>query len=167
MIALCPSIFRATPAVPELDFAGTLVALGSEVPREKNFAVGDKVFGTVLVGPHIRAGAGTLAEYVSVEAATVLKVPEGIGEKETAGLPVSACTALVLVEAAGLKEGDSVAINGASGGVGTFVVQMVREKVGKSGRVVGICSGRNAEVVRGLGADEVRGISLSRCQCAM
>ncbi|KAI9774097.1 MAG: zinc ion binding [Geoglossum simile] len=151
-MALCPTIVRATPAIPELDFAGTLIALGSDV---EGFVVGNKVFGAVLVGPHIKMGVGTLAEYVVVEAATVARVPVGLGEREAAGLPVAACTALVLVEAAGLKEGDRVAVNGASGGVGTFVVQMVREKVGKSGRIVGICSARNADLVKELGADEV------------
>jgi reticulon-4-interacting protein 1, mitochondrial len=157
MMTLCPNVFRATPAIPELDFSGTLVAMGSDV---KDFAVGDKVFGTVLLGPHVKAGIGTLAEYVALEAATVLKIPAGFGEREAAGLPIAACTALVLVETAGLKEGDRVVVNGASGGVGTFAVQMVREKVGKSGKVVWICSGRNAEVVRELGADEVRALSL-------
>jgi NADPH:quinone reductase-like Zn-dependent oxidoreductase len=62
---------------------------------------------------------------------------------------------LVLVRAAGLKEGDRVLVNGASGGVGSFVVQMCKALVGETGRVVGVCSGGSAEAVKGLGADEV------------
>jgi NADPH:quinone reductase-like Zn-dependent oxidoreductase len=60
-----------------------------------------------------------------------------------------------LIEKAQLKSGDAVLVNGASGGIGTLVVQMAKDIVGESGRVVAICSGRNVELVKGLGADEV------------
>ena len=60
-----------------------------------------------------------------------------------------------MLEKAQLKRGDAVLINGASGGIGTLVVQMAKDTVGESGRVVAICSGRNVELVKGLGADEV------------
>lgn len=60
-----------------------------------------------------------------------------------------------MIEKAQLKSGDAVLVNGASGGIGTLVVQMAKDIVGESGRVVAICSGRNVELVKGLGADEV------------
>jgi len=115
------------------------------------------VFGSIPVGFHLKTGAGALAEYVAVESQCVVGTPEGKQGEEVAGLGVAGCTALLLVEKAGLKRGDSVLVNGASGGVGHMVVQMVREVVGESGRVVAVCSegGGNGEMVRGLGADEV------------
>jgi D-arabinose 1-dehydrogenase-like Zn-dependent alcohol dehydrogenase len=64
-------------------------------------------------------------------------------------------TALQMAADAKLKRGDRVLVNGASGGVGTMAVQLARDVVGPEGVVVGICSGKNAEMVRGLGADEV------------
>lgn len=74
---------------------------------------------------------------------------------QSAGLPVSGCTALALLKAAKLEEGMRVLVNGASGGVGSLVVQMVRRAVGEGGTVVAVCSGGNAEMVRGLEAGEV------------
>jgi NADPH:quinone reductase-like Zn-dependent oxidoreductase len=72
-----------------------------------------------------------------------------------AGLGIAGATALELVKAAKLKRGDSVLINGASGGVGHLVLQIARAKVGGSGRVTAICSTRNVGWVGQLGADEV------------
>lgn len=92
-----------------------------------------------------------------MESECVVRAPEGKRGEEVAGLGIAGCTALLLVEKAGLKRGDCVLVNGASGGIGHMVVQMVREAVGESGRVVAICSERDGKgnMVRGLGADEV------------
>ena len=155
MMQLCPALFRSMPAIPELDFSGTIVAAGSAVPESRNLVAGTTVFGSVLVGPHLRAGAGALAEYVVVAAESVVRKPGNVSFEEAAGLSVAGSTALLLAEKAGLKRGDSVLINGASGGIGTMVVQMAREAVGQSGRVVAVCSGRNVELAEKLGADEV------------
>jgi len=155
MMQLCPFVFRSRPGVPELDFSGRIVAAGSGVAAARNLQPGTPVFGSVTVGPHLSSGAGALAEYVAIDAATVVRKPDGASFEEAAGLGVAGCTALVLVEKAGLKKGDSVLVNGASGGIGHIVIQMVKKKVGESGRVVGVCSGGNAEMVRTLGADEV------------
>jgi NADPH:quinone reductase-like Zn-dependent oxidoreductase len=155
MMHFCPFIFRSKPAIPELDFAGTLIAVGADVPKDRNLTPGDAIFGSVTVRPHL-AGAGALAEYVVVAASSVVRKPEGMALQEAAGLGVCGSTALMLYDRAGLKAGDSVLINGASGGIGTMVTQLARHAVGPSGRIVALCSGKNAKMVRSLGADEVR-----------
>jgi NADPH:quinone reductase-like Zn-dependent oxidoreductase len=156
MMQLCPFIFRSSPAIPETDFSGTVVETSAEVQSSgRDISPGTSVFGSILVGPHLSTGAGALAEYVVVNANSVCRKPEKASFEEAAGLAVSGCTALALMDKAGLKRGDSVLINGASGNVGHLVLQMARDAVGESGRVTAICSARNEEMVRNLGADEV------------
>ena len=162
VIQLCPFLFRSNFAIPELDFSGTIVAVGSAVSETRHLEPGVPVFGSVGMIPHIRTGAGALAEYIKVAASAVVRKPDETPLKEVAGLGVAGCTALVLLEKADLKKGDSVLVNGASGGVGTLVVQLAKDIVGESGRVVALCSGRNVEMVGKLGADEVCISSLCR-----
>jgi NADPH:quinone reductase-like Zn-dependent oxidoreductase len=127
------------------------------------------VFGSVLIGPHLKLAAGSLAEYVAVAATSVVRKPDRASFEEAAGLPVAGCVALTLIDAARLKAGDTILVNGASGGIGTIVVQLAKKLVGESGRVVAICSGRNVELVNSLGADEVKkqlsalGVGASNC----
>jgi NADPH:quinone reductase-like Zn-dependent oxidoreductase len=157
MMQLCPFIFRSKPVIPELDFSGTLVAAGSSALESGRLAIGDAVFGSVDVGSHVKAGSGALAEFVVVPAANVAKKPNSNAtDAEAAGLCVAGCTAVELMEKAGLQNGNSVLVNGASGGIGTMIVQMARDAVGSNGRVVAICSAKNADMVKELGADEVR-----------
>jgi reticulon-4-interacting protein 1, mitochondrial len=157
MMQLCPFFFRANLAIPELDFSGTLVAAGSAALESGRLAIGDAVFGSVGAGKHIRAGSGSLAEFVVVPVAEVARKPgKHSSSAEAAGLGVAGCTGIALMEKAGLQNGNSVLVNGASGGIGSMVVQMARDAVGSTGRVVAICSGTNVEMVKELGADEVR-----------
>jgi NADPH:quinone reductase-like Zn-dependent oxidoreductase len=131
------------PAVTRLgvDFAGTVEAAGKGVTR---FKPGDDVFGT-------RTGA--LGQYVAVREARVVAKPVGISFEQAAALPVAAVTALQSLRDKGhLKAGEKVLINGASGGVGTFAVQIAKSM---DAHVTGVCSGRNAEMVRTLGAEQV------------
>ena len=74
---------------------------------------------------------------------------------EAASLPVSGCTALTLLHAAQLLPGMSVLVNGASGGVGTFILQMAKHAVGETGKVTAVCSSRNVNLAKTLGAGEV------------
>jgi reticulon-4-interacting protein 1, mitochondrial len=159
MMQLLPTLFRSKPAIPEMDFSGEIAAVGPGVPSSRRLLVGSLVFGSILLGTHL-GGAGALAEYVVVSAENVVRKPENVSLEESAGLGIAGCTALTLIERARLKQGDSVLVNGASGGIGTFVVQMAKNIVGESGRVVAICSGRNVELVKGIGADEVGNLSL-------
>ena len=161
MMQLCPFIFRAKPAIPELDFSGILVAASSAALDSGRLAIGDTVFGSVGVGKHVKESSGSLAEFVVVPMANVVRKPDrNATDAEAAGLGVAGCTALELVEKAGIQNGNSVLVNGASGGIGSMVVQMARDAVGTNGRVVAICSGRNVDMVRELSADEVRVLAL-------
>jgi len=125
-----------------VDFAGTVESVGSNVTE---FKPGDEVFG---------GRTGAFAEYVSVRAdrAVVLK-PPNVTFEQAAAVPVAAITALQGLRDKGqLQRGQKVLINGASGGVGTFAVQIAKAF---GAEVTGVCSTRNVELVRSLGADRV------------
>ena len=125
-----------------VDFAGTVEAVGKSV---KQFKPGDDVFG---------GRTGAFAEYVTIseDRALALK-PANVSFEQAASVPIAAITALQALRDKGqLKPGQKVLINGASGGVGTFAVQIARA-IGAE--VTGVCSGRNAEMVRSIGADHV------------
>lgn len=125
-----------------VDFSGTVEAVGQEVRR---FKAGDAVFG---------GRGGALAEYVTVrESRAVVHKPENLSFEQAAALPIAAVTALQALRDHGrLKPGQKVLINGASGGVGTFAVQIAKAF---GAEVTGVCSTRNVELVRSLGADHV------------
>ncbi|KFZ14833.1 hypothetical protein V502_05879, partial [Pseudogymnoascus sp. VKM F-4520 (FW-2644)] len=134
MMAIFPSIAYRYPAIPELDFSGTVVAAhpthsGADQADSSTFKPGDLVFGSIPVGLHLH-GVGSLAEYIVLPPSTVAHLPShpSISEADmlvqAAGLPVSGCTALALLKAAKLEAGMRVLVNGASGGVGSLVVQM-------------------------------------------
>jgi NADPH:quinone reductase-like Zn-dependent oxidoreductase len=125
-----------------VDFAGTVEAVGINVKR---FQPGDAVFG---------GRNGALAEYVCVreDRAVVLK-PARLTFEEAAAVPVAAVTALQALRDRGhIQAGQKVLINGASGGVGTFAVQIAKSF---GAEVTGVCSTRNVEMVREIGADFV------------
>jgi len=125
-----------------VDFAGIVEAVGSDVTQ---FKPGDEVFG---------GRTGSFAEYVSVpqEKAIVLK-PANVTFEEAAAVPVAAITALQALRDRGhVQPGQSVLINGASGGVGTFAVQIAKSFGAK---VTAVCSTRNVDLVSEIGADEV------------
>lgn len=125
-----------------VDFSGTVAAVGKSVTR---FKVGDEVFG---------GHDGALAEYVVVrELGAVALKPANITFEQAAAVPVAALTALQGLRDKGqLKAGQKVLINGASGGVGTFAVQIAKSY---GAEVTGVCSTRNMELVKSLGADHV------------
>jgi NADPH:quinone reductase-like Zn-dependent oxidoreductase len=125
-----------------VDFAGTVEAAGKDVTQ---FQPGDEVFG---------ARDGAFAEYVCIrEERLVLPKPPNVTFEEAAAVPVAAITALQGLRDKGqLQSGQKVLINGASGGVGTFAVQIAKAL---GAEVTGVCSTRNVEIVRSLGADRV------------
>src|SRR5574340_273258 len=123
------------------DFAGIAEAVGRDVT---DVEPGDEVFG-------VRTGA--FGEYVAVKTAVARK-PEGMSFEEAAAVPVAALTALqALRDHGSLQPGQRVLVNGGSGGVGTFTVQLARAL--GAGHVTAVCSPRNLERARTLGADEV------------
>ncbi len=123
------------------DFAGTAEAVGKDVDDVKP---GDEVYG-------VRSGA--YAEYVSVKTA-VSRKPSNLSFEEAAAVPVAGLTALEAVRDHGnLQPGQRVLVNGASGGVGSFAVQLA--KALGAGHLTAVCSARNLERAKALGADTV------------
>lgn len=125
-----------------VDFAGTVQAIGKNVRR---FKVGDEVFG---------GKGGAFAEYLVVgESQSIVHKPLNTSFAEAAAVPIAGVTALEALRDKGqLQAGQKVLINGASGGVGTFAVQIAKAL---GAEVTGVCSTRNVEMVRSLGADHV------------
>lgn len=124
------------------DFAGTVESVGKNVTR---FKPGDEVFGD-------RDGA--LGEYVSVrENGAVAMKPANISMAQAAAVPIAGITALQALRDKGkVQAGQKVLINGASGGVGTFAVQIAKSY---GAEVTGVCSTRHVEMVKSIGADHV------------
>jgi len=153
-------IMRATPFLARLesgllkpkntilgaDIAGRVEAVGRDVTQ---FQPGDEVFGDMASSG--LGALGAFAEYVCVseDEALVLK-PAGTAFEEAAAVPVAADTALQSLRAGQVQRGQKVLINGASGGVGTFAVQMAKSF---GAEVTAVCSTRNLELVRSIGAD--------------
>ncbi|GGM02172.1 NAD(P)-dependent alcohol dehydrogenase [Micromonospora yangpuensis] len=126
------------------DFAGRVEAVGSNVRQVRP---GDAVFGD------LGDANGAFAEYVCVPETLVAAKPANLTPQQAAALPLAGVTALLGLRAAGRVEtGQHVLINGASGGVGTLAVQLAKAL---GARVTGVCSTRNVDLVRSLGADEV------------
>ncbi|MDJ0756399.1 MAG: NAD(P)-dependent alcohol dehydrogenase [Ardenticatenaceae bacterium] len=124
------------------DIAGQVEAVGRDVTR---FKPGDVVFGG--------SGSGGFAEYVCVQEKYLVPKPENITDEAAAAVPVAALTALQSLRDKGqIQAGEKVLVNGASGGVGTFTVQIAKAL---GAEVTGVCSTRNVELVRSIGADHV------------
>jgi reticulon-4-interacting protein 1, mitochondrial len=161
LMNILPQFARARVSVPEMDFSGTV--LDSWVPDTaavQIFSKGDEVVGFIPSKHGYPTGTGALASHIRVPARYVVKKPRNASLEQSAGLLCAGCSAWTLINEADLKRGDRVLVVGASGGIGTKVVQLAKHIVGDSGVVVGVCSGRNGSMVRQLGADEVR-VSLS------
>ncbi|MFT6517966.1 MAG: NADPH:quinone reductase-like Zn-dependent oxidoreductase [Candidatus Azotimanducaceae bacterium] len=125
-----------------VDFAGTVEAVGKDVTR---FEPGDEVFG---------GAGGAFAEYLTIrENRAVVHKPANMSFEQAATVPIAALTALQALRDKGqLQSGQKVLINGASGGVGTFAVQIAKSM---GAEVTGVCSTRNVDMVRSIGADYV------------
>jgi NADPH:quinone reductase-like Zn-dependent oxidoreductase len=125
-----------------VDFAGVVTAVGDDVTK---FSVGDAVFG---------GHSGAFAEYLLIpESRAIAAKPESVSFEDAAAIGVAAVTALQALRDDGrLTSGEKVLINGASGGVGTYAVQIAKAL---GAEVHGVCSTRNVEMVRALGADHV------------
>ena len=124
-----------------VDYAGTIEAVGKDVTQ---FKPGDEVYGNRF---------GAFAEYVVASEKALALKPANLTFEQAASVPVAAVTALQALRDKGhVQPGQKVLINGASGGVGTFAVQIAKSF---GAEVTGVCSGRNAEMVRSIGADHV------------
>jgi NADPH:quinone reductase-like Zn-dependent oxidoreductase len=132
-------------AILGVDVAGEVEAVGKDVQR---FQVGDQVFGTT------EPSLGAYAQYVCLPGDAVLAVrPADVTWEEAACIPLAGVTALnFLRDLAKVQAGQHILINGASGAIGTFAVQLAKHF---GAQVTGVCSARNVELVRSLGADAV------------
>jgi NADPH:quinone reductase-like Zn-dependent oxidoreductase len=134
------------PLVPGMDASGTVEALGDGV---ESWAIGDEVFGSVGKS---YLGEGTLAEFTTMSGATVARKPASVDHLVAAAVPVAGVTALVMADALHVSDGDVVVVVGATGGVGSYFVQLASRR---GARVVAVCSDDNADYARRLGAAEV------------
>ena len=138
-------LLRPKKAIPGVDIAGRIEAAGSNV---KQFRPGDEVFGDISA-----CGNGGFAEYVSVPENALALKPATLSFEEAAAVPMAAVTALQGLRDEGrIQPGQKVLINGASGGVGTFAVQIAKAF---GAEVTAVCSTRNLDMARTLGADRV------------
>jgi NADPH:quinone reductase-like Zn-dependent oxidoreductase len=124
-----------------VDLAGQVEGVGRNVTR---FQPGDEVFG---------ASRGAFAEYVAARESALAPKPANLTFDQAAAVPVAGCTALLALRDKGqIRPGQKVLINGAAGGVGTFAVQIAKSF---GAEVTGVCSTRNVDLVRSIGADHV------------
>jgi len=143
MIRVMPGVARAKESQRlGSDLAGEVVAIGSGVT---GLRVGDRVYGGV--------GLGSFAEYVAAPSNRLAPMPTTMTFEEAAAVPMGAITAMASLRAGRFEAGQSVIVNGASGGIGTFAVQLAKA-LGAS-EVTGVCSTRNVAMVQMLGADSV------------
>ena len=133
------------PLIPCADLSGTVDLVGPDVA---DFKIGDQVFG--ITGRMI--GQGTLAEWTVASSTTIAKRPAAIPDIEAAAMPLVGVSALMSVEAAGVKPKDVVVVVGASGGIGGYAVQLAAIH---GAHVVAVTSKGHEEYVRKLGAAEV------------
>src|SRR5687768_12202436 len=127
--------------IPGADVAGRVEEVGAKVTR---FRVGDEVFGTAR---------GAFAQKVCGRENNLALKPSRLSHEQAAAIPIAGCTALQGLRDHGrLRPGQSVLVNGAAGGVGTFAVQIAKTL---GAEVTGVCSTRNVDLVRAIGADHV------------
>ncbi len=141
VLRFMPKLLKMPIGRPGVDVAGEVEAVGAKVTQ---FKPGEAVFGSCRA---------SIAEYASTPETGVVKKPDNVTFEEAASLNVAGLTAVQGLRDHGkIQPGHKILINGAAGGVGTFAVQL-----GKifNAHVTGVCSTRNLELVRSIGADEV------------
>jgi NADPH:quinone reductase-like Zn-dependent oxidoreductase len=126
------------------DIAGTVEAVGRNVTQ---FKCGDEVFGEVS-----RCGFGAYAEYAAARETALALKPTNLSFEEAASVPTAGCTALQGLRKGNIQSAQNVLIHGASGGVGTFAVQIAKAW---GAEVTGVCSTKNAATIRSIGADHM------------
>jgi NADPH:quinone reductase-like Zn-dependent oxidoreductase len=140
LMRMATGLRRPKNPTPGTDIAGTVVAVGPGVER---LAVGDEVFGWC---------AGAFAEYAVASQDQLVHKPANLTFEQASAVGVSASTALQLLRDHDIRPGQKVLVNGASGGVGTFAVQIAKSL---GAVVTGVTSSKNVELVRSIGADHV------------
>jgi NADPH:quinone reductase-like Zn-dependent oxidoreductase len=149
VLRLRSGLRRPAHPVRGSDIAGVVEAVG---PRVTDLQPGDEVLGSVW-GRTPGSQAGAFAQYAAAPASQIVKKPAGLSFEEAAAAVMTGLTAMSAMRDVGkVRSGTRVLINGASGGVGTMAIQIAKSL---GGEVTGVCSTRNVELVRSLGADHV------------
>ena len=138
------------PKVMGSDFAGIIKETGREI---KVFKAGDRVYGSV---PVIFRKPGALSELININPRYARLIPETMSFEEAASLPIASLTALNGLRKCGISAGSHVLINGATGGVGHFAIQIAKAK---GAIVTATCRTENADLAKEMGADEITGYS--------
>ena len=141
ILRLAKGLFKPKNHYLGADIAGVVTKVGSDVTQ---FKVGDEIFGRNLVGG--------FAEYACIEESRTYFKPANITFEQASAIPLAALTALQGLKIGNISKNKKVLINGASGGIGTFAIQLAKQH---NTRVTGICSTQNIELVKSLGADFV------------
>lgn len=145
LVRMSTGLLKPTKTIPGADVAGRVEAVGKDV---RQFKPGDEVFGD-LSG----CGWGAFAEYVCANENAILLKPTNMTFEQAAAVPLAGVTALQGLRNKGqIKSGQKVLINGASGGVGSFAVQIAKSF---GAEVTGVCSTKKMDMVRSMGADNV------------
>lgn len=141
-------LFKPKKKILGHELAGVVEEIGKNVNK---FNVGDSVFGTTTM-----LKTGSYAEYICLpqkwKHGVIALKPNNLSYSEAAALPIGAMTAIFLLEKANLEKGQNVLIYGASGSVGSYAVQIAKQK---GSRVTGVCSSSNFEMVKSLGAESL------------
>jgi NADPH:quinone reductase-like Zn-dependent oxidoreductase len=150
LLTVIPLLPFNGPWIPELELSGTVVAAGDKAPSDVREP------GTAVVAfqniPGFLMGRGVLAEYVVLPGTQVARFDAArVDMAQAAGVNGAGSTALKMIRTAGVKQRQMVLVNGASGSVGSVLVQLLKLRGVK---VVGVASGGNESIVRGFGADE-------------
>ncbi|KAG8953979.1 hypothetical protein FRC04_000963 [Tulasnella sp. 424] len=149
LMGLLPNWLQKRPLTAEFDFAGVIVK-----QRGTAYSVGDPVFGLIPAeGSYPNRGQGALAQYIAIEAKQLAKKPDSVTWDEAAGISLVGRTAIdALVDMAQVKAGQHVFINGGSSSVGLSAIQIAKAY---GCTVTTSCSGKNTDLVKRCGADEV------------
>ena len=151
LMKMLPVLSFAGPQIPELELSGEVVAAGDAPPAEVRDP-GTCVVAFQNIPSWVILGRGVLAEYVRLDGSQVARIDAGVDMASASGVNGCGSTALKMIRMAGVREGHTVLVNGASGSVGSVLVQLCKLR---SVKVVGVASGGNENMVRRLGVDEV------------
>src|SRR5207253_3296146 len=142
LFRLVAGLTKPTYKIIGNDIAGKVEAVG---PNVTQFKPGDEVFGEVS-----RCGFGAYAEYVAARENALSLKPTNLSFEEAAAIPTAGCTALQGLRKGHIQDAHTALIHGAAGGVGTFAVQIAKAF---GAEVTAVCSTRNVDIVRSIGAD--------------
>lgn len=149
-MTIIPNTPFTRPWIPEIEFSGEVVFAGANAPPDVRDP-GTRVIGFQSIFGYAM-GRGVLAEYVCVPGSHLARVNDKVDMVAASGINGAGSCALKMARVGGVRAGHCVLVNGASGSVGAVLVQVCKDL---GARVVGVASGGNEEMVRGLGVDEV------------